>query len=294
MSTPQVPEGSQILDESAAGRHQRAARRGQSAARRDERDALLDDARADRDAQAAQDKYDLMAHRMIGRMSPSGSGGARPVSAGSSATRAATRRRGSELDDAIIGAAWDELVAVGFDGLTYDGVAKRAQTTRSVIYRRWPTLMELAKAAILRSQEFRRTHVPDTGTLRDDIAASLTANSMTDARIALASFLFAGHFRTVDSQTGDGQVGDIDIPAQDPILAPEIFLRAQRRGQIDLTGLPESVLKVPTALLVGRMLETLKPPSPAEIESIVDEIFVPLLRAYGALPDSDGPDQPRS
>ena len=289
MSAPQVPEDAQIRDERVARRHPSAARRGQSTARRDEFAVLLDDARVDRDAQAAQDTYDLMARRMIGRMSPPTAEHTPATPAGSA--RAGTRRRGSELDDAIIGAAWDELVAVGFDGLTYDGVARRAQTTRSVIYRRWPTLMELAKAAILRSQEFRRMHVPDTGTLRDDIVASLTANSMTDARIALASFLFAGHFRTVDSHSGDGQVMDSDIPAQDPILAPEVFLRAQRRGQIDLTGLPESVLKVPTALLVGRMLETLKPPSPAEIESIVDEIFIPLLRAYGALPAAEGADQ---
>ena len=202
------------------------------------------------------------------------------------AARAATRRRGSELDDAIIGAAWDELVAVGFDGLTYDGVARRAQTTRSVIYRRWPTLQKLASAAIVRSQEFRRAHVPDTGSLRDDIVASLSANSMTDARLALASFLFAGHFRGPD-----GEVEPAEVPAQDSILAPEIFLRAQRRGQVDLTGLPESVLKVPTALLIGRMLETLQPPSSAEIDAIVDEIFFPLLRAYGALPSPDSADQ---
>jgi len=49
-----------------------------------------------------------------------------------------TRRRGAELEAALLDAAWDELQAVGYAGLTMEAVADRAGTSRAVLYRRWP------------------------------------------------------------------------------------------------------------------------------------------------------------
>jgi len=50
----------------------------------------------------------------------------------------AERRRGAALEAAILDAAWAELVAAGYAGLTMEAVAARAQTSRPVISRRWP------------------------------------------------------------------------------------------------------------------------------------------------------------
>ncbi|RYY09760.1 MAG: TetR/AcrR family transcriptional regulator, partial [Alphaproteobacteria bacterium] len=60
----------------------------------------------------------------------------------------ATRRRGAALEDAILAAAWIELQNSGYTNFTYEAVARRAETSRPVLYRRWQTKLELALAAI--------------------------------------------------------------------------------------------------------------------------------------------------
>src|SRR5262249_59916644 len=57
------------------------------------------------------------------------------------------RRRGRDLEEAILEAAWDELVAVGYAHMTVDGVAARAPASKAVLYRRWPHLPSLGLGA---------------------------------------------------------------------------------------------------------------------------------------------------
>ena len=49
------------------------------------------------------------------------------------------RRRGAALEEAVLRAAIDELLAVGYARLTMDRVAERAGTNKNAIYRRWPS-----------------------------------------------------------------------------------------------------------------------------------------------------------
>src|SRR6188474_922947 len=83
----------------------------------------------------------------------------------------AQRRRGTELEDAILRAAWDELTAVGYAGLTMEGVAARAQTGKQVLYRRWPNRVELVLSAVRHHWSSITDDLPDTGSLRGDVLA---------------------------------------------------------------------------------------------------------------------------
>src|ERR1700742_559320 len=58
------------------------------------------------------------------------------------------RRRGEELEAALLDAAWDELVEAGFAKLTMESVAARAKTGVAVLYRRWPRKDDPVLAAI--------------------------------------------------------------------------------------------------------------------------------------------------
>ena len=70
----------------------------------------------------------------------------------------------------MLSAAFDELVANGFDGATVAGVAKRSGVHETTVYRRWATRENLLVAALLdRSADAIPT--PDTGSTREDLLA---------------------------------------------------------------------------------------------------------------------------
>lgn len=146
-----------------------------------------------------------------------------------------TRRRGAQLEAAILDATWSELAESGFAGLTYEAVARRAQTSRSVIYRRWATLAELTEQAVLREVRSRVTIIASTGNFRQDIIDTLVENLNRKADIAVvASIQLAEYFKESDSsiahirQVMFGNRGD-------RLLAP-IFARAEERGSLISQG----------------------------------------------------------
>ena len=60
-----------------------------------------------------------------------------------------TRRRGKELEDALYDATLAELAAVGYGGLTMEGIAARARTGKAALYRRW------TKSCLLDQRRYR-------------------------------------------------------------------------------------------------------------------------------------------
>ena len=60
-----------------------------------------------------------------------------------------SRRRGRALERALDEATLAELTAVGYAGLTMEGIAARAHTGKAALYRRWSTKQALVRAALL-------------------------------------------------------------------------------------------------------------------------------------------------
>src|SRR5580704_2770775 len=98
------------------------------------------------------------------------------------------RRRGQQLESALLDAAWDELVEVGFANLTMESIAGRAHTGIAVLYRRWANKDELVLAAIAHYGQARPVETPDTGSLRGDLLALLTAFSKARATFISVAF----------------------------------------------------------------------------------------------------------
>lgn len=179
-----------------------------------------------------------------------------------------TRRRGAELETALLDAARDELLARGYAGFTIEGVAERAATSRHVVYRRWSTRQELALAALRHDVGSGATEVPDTGSLRGDLTAVMVRANQT--RMATAA-LFSMHLGTFYQETGmtpeglrsellGGRSGSSDI----------IIERAIARGEIDPAGLTPRRRTVAADLFRHEVLMTLKPVPRSVIEEIVD------------------------
>ena len=65
----------------------------------------------------------------------------------------------------VLSAVLQELSRVGYRGLRIEDVALRAGVNKTTVYRRWPTKIELVRAALVCDSTCRIPH-PDTGTLR--------------------------------------------------------------------------------------------------------------------------------
>jgi len=79
------------------------------------------------------------------------------------------RRRGAELDAAIRAAVLELLAEHGPDGVTMDAVAVTAQTSKPVLYRRWPDRRALLRDTLL-GIAMSAFPTVDTGGFRGDMA----------------------------------------------------------------------------------------------------------------------------
>ncbi len=190
-------------------------------------------------------------------------------------TKPAQRRRGADLDAALLKAAWEELAETGYARFTIEGVAARAKTSRPVLYRRWPGRHELALAAITAQFASVAIDVPDTGTVRGDLIALLSGASASRAEVVAVVGLHMGEFF---AETGSS-IGDLrqELLAGRRMRLDDILARAVARGEIDGARLTARVRTVAIDLLRHELLMTLKPVSQATVEAIVDEIFLPLV-----------------
>ncbi|OIJ65337.1 TetR/AcrR family transcriptional regulator [Streptomyces mangrovisoli] len=191
------------------------------------------------------------------------------------------RRRGPELEAALLDAAWDELVEAGFAKLTMESVAARAGTGIAVLYRRWANKDELALAAL---EHYRLSHpvdLPDTGTLRGDLVAALTG--MGEARAPFFAVAAAAGFSGLLTDTGltPAQARDRILGDQRHARVQALYRRAHDRGEIDLERIPSAVLALPFDLVRHDLLMELKALEPSRIRAIVDELFLPLVAHHG-------------
>ncbi len=187
----------------------------------------------------------------------------------------ATRRRGAELEDAILDAVWQEITERGYGGLSYEGVASRAHTSRAVLYRRWPTREQLVRATIRHLGAQTPRIDPDTGSLREDVLALLRHSNETRLGMwVVLSVQLAGFYAetgVTPAELRQELIGDR------PSALRGVLARAVERGEAR-AELPPRVARVPFDLFRSEAILRLGPVPDAELVSIVDEVFLPLVR----------------
>ncbi|KAA9151675.1 TetR/AcrR family transcriptional regulator [Amycolatopsis acidicola] len=195
-------------------------------------------------------------------------------------SQGASRRRGRELEDAILDAAWHVLVERGYHGFTFEAIAAEARTSRPVLYRRWPRREDLLLATLDRFCWSWPVEVPDTGSLREDAIGLLrNADAGRTRMITLISVQLMDYFRETGTSFEDlrrtlrppGQAHPFDT----------IVARAVERGEIP--GVPRShrVVNLPFDLFRHDVLMTMRPVPEKAIVEIVDDVWLPLLRLTG-------------
>jgi AcrR family transcriptional regulator len=191
-------------------------------------------------------------------------------------TETRTRRRGAELEQAILDAAWAELNEVGYTALTIEAVAKRAGTSKPVIYRRWQSRAALVIASWARRQPIQET-TPDLGSLRADLLwlfsrIALRMDAMMSQAIA---GVMAEAFKHPEVQSLLRERLD-SAPLTTSIWA--IVANAISRGELPPVLLPPRVVRLPLDLLRAESILCGSPLPEETLTSMVDDVYLPLLK----------------
>jgi AcrR family transcriptional regulator len=161
-----------------------------------------------------------------GAVSAAGPGGQSAGPAGKPGGDGAAPQRGrprsEQADRAIMAAALELLAERGIAGMSIEEVASRAGVGKATIYRRWSSKGALALDAFL--AEFRQQQpLPDTGSLRGDLRASLRAwvRAVTHTQVG----------RILADLIGEAQHDkDLAVSYRERVLEP---LRQQHRIMLD-------------------------------------------------------------
>ncbi|GGU93926.1 TetR family transcriptional regulator [Streptomyces albospinus] len=180
------------------------------------------------------------------------------------------RRRGTELEHAIYVATLDELAANGYGRLTMDGIATRAGTGKAALYRRWPGKQPL----VLDALRYALPPLPEPNpehSARDNLAGALGAlNDVLSGRTLVPGIEFI-----VD------MLHEPELRAMfaERIITPrleriEAILRAGvHRGEFGPETVHPLAARTGPALILQTFLLTGEPPSPREIDLIIDTVL---------------------
>ena len=192
------------------------------------------------------------------------------------------RRRGQQLEDAILDAAWEQLESGGYVGFTIEAVAERAGTSRPVIYRRWADRDELVGAALAYELGRNPITAPNTGSLREDVIEMLrAANAARSRLIPVLSVLVGSYFTSGGLSFADLRARVFDNQPRGAF--DQILDRAVARGEVDASRITRRVRTVAFDLFRHDLLMTLRPLTDDDITEIVDQVFLPLVRPLNPL-----------
>lgn len=214
------------------------------------------------------------------RTAPEGSG---------DAARPHTRRRGETLVAAIHQAALEETAEHGLGRLTMEGVARRAGTAKTSLYRRWSTPEDIVIAALYRHYPVEEPS-PGADDLRGDLVAALA--KMRDEMMRRP--LYGAAMSAVVEEAR--RRPDLHRRLYDEVFDPRggrftrtVLLHYAAHGHVDPARLTPVVFDIGEALLFKYGLDALELPDDDYIAAIVDQAILP---AVGYAPDDRATDRP--
>lgn len=185
--------------------------------------------------------------------------------------------RGEARTLAILDAALGLIGEVGYERVTMDSIAARAHASKMTMYRRWPTKSGLVAEALRRHAQGETPTVPDTGTLRGDLLATVREISQTLTGGRGPSLI--GLVEAIrDDAALRGQVS-AQVHARSRQVGHEICTRAASRREVVRTELAGTVLDLAFEHLFTATLFDGEQPAAADQVRLVDTVLLPLLQA---------------
>ncbi|GFZ30225.1 TetR family transcriptional regulator [Clostridium zeae] len=185
------------------------------------------------------------------------------------------RRRGKELEEAILDSTWKLLKEYGYENLTMDSIAENASTTKTVLYRRWNGKAEIIIAAAKQHLPEFKIAIPNSGDLKEDlvelflplvdIIELLEADTVRGIlRDQLQKVSFIDILSTINTEN-----------ALTPILE-QVFTYAHERKEIDKEKLTNTTKTLPMNLIINAVL--VGNLNKKTILHMIDDILMPTYR----------------
>lgn len=184
------------------------------------------------------------------------------------------RRSAGAVEAAIRQATLAELDERGYGAMTFEGVARRAGTSKPVVYRRYSDRAALVLDAI---RGGLATVEPEaTGSLRGDLVGALGAAAERAAQIGPETY------RGLAGEASAQMLAQLDE------LGSGVFERvirgavenARSRDELGTSPIPPIALRAPAAVLRDHIVFG----APLDIDALVDHVCLPLFRTLSQAP----------
>lgn len=196
-----------------------------------------------------------------------------------------TRKRGLELEKTIYAVALQLFDEKGIEAVTFNNIAQRAETSRSVLYRRWDSPSSLLVDAVHHwahensgyPENIDEHSFPDTGSLRGDLIEN--EHQIANLHDKLSQyFIKFSMYQVVNGETvGDDLLEKAEIGAVR--LGTVIANRAIQRDEIQVVPVKEVLMLLGNIRRYYTFLDPQQAPTP---ERLVDNIILPAWLAHQA------------
>ncbi|MET7741944.1 TetR/AcrR family transcriptional regulator [Streptomyces sp. NPDC005385] len=191
------------------------------------------------------------------------------------------RRRGAVLERAILEAALEQLGTVGWNGLTMEGVAARAQTGKAAVYRRWPSKEDLVADA-LQAGLPSLTEAPDLGSVREDLLE--LCRRVREAMFSRPGFALRSVLHECDVTQAERFnrviLGGVVEPTMQ--LLRDVIHQGITRGEVRPDAANPYVFDAIPAMMMYRSKVCASEWSDQDLQEMIDQLMVPLLRGGAA------------
>lgn len=186
---------------------------------------------------------------------------------------------GSKLDpereQAILTATLDLLAETGYEALRLDAVASRAKASKATLYRHWPGKAELVVDAVRCYEQDDLTAEVNTGSLRGDVLATLTA--MRDMMSGELGQLMAGLVAPLQKDPELARVVRTSMLEDKQQVTRRMLDRAVARGELPADADPAVFPEVAPAIMFMRIFLNAEPIDDAFLIHLTDDILIPLM-----------------
>jgi len=191
------------------------------------------------------------------------------------------RRRGDALYESIYNATIELIKKVGYINLTFQEIAKAAKTSRTVIYRRWQTKLDLIHEIMVYKMKKVLDgelidKIEDTGSLRGDLLQLLTLYNKAYLEVGpeiMNTILF-------EMGQNNKKMTEITVNATNKniLVMQKLLGFAKVRGE-KIKEVSETTLTLPFDLIRVEYLMRKGVIHEKRLELLVDEILLPVFLA---------------